>query len=86
MPGDNEVNPVNGDGSGTFGAQIAKLGVKLPLLWRNNIKLWFVQAESNFQLSGITNDITKYNNVVAAIDPETLTAVSDILLNPSEQK
>lgn len=63
-------------------AQIAKLGVKLPPLWRNNIKLWFVQAESNFQLSAITADITKYNTVVAAIDPQTISAVSDILLNP----
>ena len=40
---------------------------------------------SNFQLSEITNDITKYYNIVTAIDPETLTAVSNILLNPPEQ-
>lgn len=78
-PGDSTEN-----GSGNQ-AQIAKLGVKLPPLWRNNIKLWFVQAESNFQLSGITADLTKYNTIVAAIDPETLSAVSDILLNPPEQ-
>lgn len=63
-------------------AQVAKLGVKLPPLWKSNIKLWFAQAESNFELSGITVDSTKYNNIVAAIDPETLSAVSDILLNP----
>lgn len=62
--------------------QVAKLGVKLPPLWKTNIKLWFAQAESNFELSGITVDATKYNNIVAAIDPETLSAVSDILLNP----
>lgn len=63
-------------------AQIARIAVKLPPIWRNNIKLWFVQAESNFDLSGITNDQTKYNNIIAAIDPETLSAVSDILFNP----
>ena len=85
MLGDNEVSAVNGDGNGTSGAQIAKLGIKLPSLWWNNIKLWFVQAESDFQLFRITNDITKYNNIVAAINPEMLTAVSDILLNPLEQ-
>lgn len=72
-----EVTPNNG-------AQIARLGIKLPPLWRNNIKLWFVQVECNFQLSGITADNTKYNTVVAAIDPETISAVSDILLNPPE--
>ena len=84
MAGDDN-NAANGSESAVTGAQVAKLGVKLPPLWRNNIKLWFVQAESNFQLSGITSDGTKYNNIVAAIDPETLTAVSDILLNPPEQ-
>ena len=85
MPDDNKVSVVNGDENGTSGAQITKLGVKLPPLWWNNIKLWFVQAQSNFQLSRITNDVTKYNNIVAAIDLETLTAVSDILLNSPEQ-
>ena len=80
-----EVSAVNGNGNATSGIQIAKLAVKLPPLWWNNIKLWFVQWMSNFQLSEITNDITKYYNIVTAIDPETLTAVSNILLNPPEQ-
>lgn len=69
----------------TADPQIAKLGVKLPPLWKNNIKMWFIQAECNFQLSGITADLTKYNNIVAAIDSETLSAVSDILLNPPNE-
>ncbi|GFQ74774.1 retrovirus-related Pol polyprotein from transposon 17.6 [Trichonephila clavata] len=60
-------------------SQIARIVVKLPPIWTNNIKLWFVQAESNFALSAITNDQTKYNNIIAAIDQETLSSVSDIL-------
>ncbi|GFQ90223.1 uncharacterized protein TNCT_36671 [Trichonephila clavata] len=63
-------------------SQIARIVVKLPPIWTNNIKLWFVQAESNFALSAITNDQTKYNNIIAAIDPETLSSVSDILFKP----
>lgn len=62
--------------------QIAKLALKLPPIWTQNIRLWFIQVESNFDLSGITQDLTKYNNLVAVINPETLSAVSDILLNP----
>lgn len=58
------------------------VGLKLPPLWKNNIKLWFIRIESNFALSKISADETKYNNVIASIDPETLTAVSDILLKP----
>lgn len=63
-------------------SHVARVALKLPPFWKNNIKLWFIQAESNFELSGITNENTKYNNIVAAVDPETLTNVSDILLNP----
>ena len=44
-----------------------------------------MQAESNFQVSRITSEVTKCNNIVGAMNPETLTAVSDILLNPPEQ-
>ncbi|KAF8777365.1 hypothetical protein HNY73_014234 [Argiope bruennichi] len=39
-----------------------------------NITLWFIQVESNFALAKITNDLTKYNHLIASIDPETLSA------------
>lgn len=62
--------------------QISHVALKLPPFWKSNIKLWFIQAESSFELSGITNDNTKYNNIIAIMDQETLSAVSDILTNP----
>jgi len=66
--------------------QIAKVGLKMPPIWKNNIKLWFIQVESNFILSGISQDATKYNALVASLDTECLTAVSDILLKPPSDK
>ncbi|GFT48956.1 uncharacterized protein NPIL_163831 [Nephila pilipes] len=60
----------------------SRIAAKLPPLWKHNIKLWFLQAETNFELSGITNDVTKYNNVLAAIDSEILSVVSDLLFDP----
>ncbi|GFT39450.1 uncharacterized protein NPIL_354591 [Nephila pilipes] len=38
-------------------------------------------SRANFELSGITNDVTKYNNVIAAIDSEILLVVSNLLLD-----
>lgn len=64
--------------------QVARVGVKIPPIWKNNIKLWFIQVESNFSLAGITQDSTKYNTLVAALDTECLTSVSDILFTPPE--
>lgn len=66
------------------GTQVSHVAVKIPPLWKSNIKLWFIQLESNFELAKITNDATKYNHLITAIDPETLTAVSDILFSPPE--
>ncbi|KAF8773824.1 hypothetical protein HNY73_016447 [Argiope bruennichi] len=65
-------------------SQVSHLSVKIPPLWKNNIKLWFIQVESNFALAKITNDLTKYNHLIATIDPETLSAVADILLAPPD--
>ncbi|GFS95582.1 uncharacterized protein NPIL_627451 [Nephila pilipes] len=61
---------------------VSRVAAKLPPLWKQNIKLWFLQAEASFELSGITNDVTKYNNVIAAIDSEILSVVSDLLFDP----
>ncbi|KAF8793547.1 hypothetical protein HNY73_005012 [Argiope bruennichi] len=61
-------------------SQVTHLSVKIPPLWRNNIKLWFIQVERNFAIAKISNDLTKYNHLIATIDPETLSAVADILL------
>lgn len=55
--------------------------LKLPSLWKNDIKLWFIQTESNFKISRTTNDNTKYNNLIAVINHKILTAISNILFN-----
>lgn len=56
-------------------------------MWKSNIKLQFVQAESNLELSSIIIDVTKYNNLVATIDPEMMSAMSDNLLHmPMQDK
>lgn len=74
MPNENSEN--------SAASQIAHVAVKIPPLWKNNIKLWFVQVESNFDLAKITNDVTKYNHLISSVDPQTLSAVSDILFAP----
>ncbi|GFX62346.1 uncharacterized protein TNCV_407411 [Trichonephila clavipes] len=45
-------------------------------------KLWFLQLEAQFTNSGISNDTTKYNIVITALDKNVLDLVGDILSNP----
>ncbi|GBL63284.1 hypothetical protein AVEN_105780-1 [Araneus ventricosus] len=63
-------------------ANIARVGVKAPPFWRANPALWFRQMESQFTLAGVTSEITKFHHIVAALQPEELEVVGDIMLNP----
>ncbi|GFS93834.1 putative gag-pol protein [Nephila pilipes] len=65
--------------------EINRVAVKPPIFWRNKPKLWFLQLEAQFANSGISQDATKYNIVVAALDENVLDFVVDILSNPPEK-
>lgn len=54
--------------------------LKLPELWSQDVRLWFVQVEAAFIASRITQDETKYYNVVAK-----LSCVSDISSSPPDE-
>lgn len=63
---------------------LARVAVKIPPLWKSNISVWFVQVEANFAVAQVTNDVTKYNYLLSAIDTDTLSAVTDLILNPPQ--
>ncbi|KAL7304184.1 hypothetical protein TKK_0003382 [Trichogramma kaykai] len=58
---------------------------KLPAFWRGNPELYFFQVESLFHIHHVTNDATKYHMVVAMLDPESITEVSDIIRAPPRE-
>ncbi|GFS49813.1 integrase catalytic domain-containing protein [Nephila pilipes] len=66
--------------------QINQVAVEPPIFWRNKPKLWFLQLEAQFTNSGISQDTTKYNIVVAAFDENVLDFVVDILSNPPKNE
>ena len=56
--------------------------IKLPAFWPKQPEIWFVQAEAQFNLHKVSDEDTRYYHVVAALDQETCTRVSDILSQP----
>ncbi|GBN68032.1 hypothetical protein AVEN_217857-1 [Araneus ventricosus] len=62
--------------------KIARVAVKAPPFWHANPALWIRQMESQFTLAGVTSEITKFHYIVAALQPEELEIVGDIMLNP----
>lgn len=63
-------------------ARVNEVKVKLPSFWTHKPKLWFAQAESQFDITGIKADGTKYGYVLSMLDTATASLVEDCILNP----
>lgn len=62
--------------------QVMAVSVKLSEFWRDNPKIWFTQAEAQFDIAGITQDATKYGHVLSKLDARLADEVEDIISNP----
>ncbi|GFX85316.1 hypothetical protein TNCV_3606191 [Trichonephila clavipes] len=62
--------------------EIARIALRLPPFWKSNVRPWIAQCDHAFTFSGIPSDDTKYSALVANLDAETLSYVSDIVLSP----
>ncbi|GFU53991.1 uncharacterized protein TNCV_246241 [Trichonephila clavipes] len=62
--------------------EVARIALRLPPFWKSNVRLWIAQCDQAFTFSGISSDDTKYSALVANLDAETLSYVSDIVLSP----
>lgn len=63
-------------------AAICRVAVRPPPFWPDKPALWFAQMETQFSLAGVTNDTTKYNQIVSQLDHRYATEVEDIIINP----
>ncbi|XP_064467870.1 uncharacterized protein LOC135378706 [Ornithodoros turicata] len=61
---------------------VSSIAVKLPPYWDRNPATWFIQAEAQFHLSGISAERTKYYHVIAALSPSAAEELFDIIANP----
>ncbi|GFV39074.1 ubiquitin-associated domain-containing protein 1 [Trichonephila clavipes] len=62
--------------------EVARIALRLPPFWKSNVRLWIAQCDHAFTFSGISSDDTKCSALVANLDAETLSYVSDIVLSP----
>ncbi|GBN84587.1 hypothetical protein AVEN_71135-1 [Araneus ventricosus] len=62
--------------------ELARVAFRAPPFWKTDLHLWFLQLESQFKLSGISIDETKFHMVVAALDSKIRSYVSDTVRNP----
>lgn len=63
-------------------AEVSRVAFRPPPFWDSNPELWFGQLESQFHLSGITADSTKFHSVIAAVDSNVLSCAADLVRSP----
>lgn len=69
------------------GAHVSEVRVKLPAFWADKPKLWFAQADAQFDLGGIKADTTKFGYVLSMLDTRVAAEVEDAITNPpADQK
>lgn len=66
------------------GVVVNRVSVKVPPFWPERPEIWFAQVEAQFGIAGIVTDLTKFNTVVAAIESNVLSQISDAILTPPE--
>lgn len=59
-----------------------RVTLRLPKFLPEKPALWFAQIETQFNLSGITNDLTKFNHAVSQLDHKYASEVEDIIVYP----
>ncbi|XP_061706807.1 uncharacterized protein LOC133517489 [Cydia pomonella] len=72
----------NATQDGGISTEIYRIGVKVPVFWPEKPAVWFAQMESQFSVSNITADATKYNYIVAQLDSQYAAEVEDIIVSP----
>jgi hypothetical protein len=71
--------------NGTQPTEVSRVEVRLPPFSVEGPALWFAQAEAQFSLAGISNELTKFYYVVSQLDCQYAAEVKDIIISPPQQ-
>jgi hypothetical protein len=66
-------------------ASIDRVSLKMPPFWQDDPILWFAQIESQFVLSGVSSDNTKFHAVACALENPIAKLVRDIIIKPPNE-
>ncbi|XP_035230005.1 uncharacterized protein LOC118201964 [Stegodyphus dumicola] len=62
------------------------VSVKIPPFWIDRPEIWFYTVEAKFKIAGITSQETKFNYLVAQLDPKFVKNIWDIIKDETATK
>jgi hypothetical protein len=71
------------EGTSSSSSEIARGAVRFPS-WVERPATWFTQAEAQFHLAEISNELTKFYHVIAQLDEKYVSEVEDIISSPQQ--
>ena len=63
---------------------VERVSVRVPPFWAADPAMWFSQLEAQFEVSNISQDSTKFNYVIANLEPRYATEIRDLIATPPE--
>ncbi|XP_071634203.1 uncharacterized protein [Temnothorax longispinosus] len=63
---------------------VSRLAIRIPPFWGDEPELWFAQLETQFTISGITQDSTKYFYALSQLDSRQIKEIKDVVTQPPE--
>lgn len=66
--------------------EVDKVSVKLPPFWVEKPEIWFCQAEAQFLIAGITTETTKFNYLLAQLEPRFVENIWDLVTSGETNK
>lgn len=82
MEGEQRTSNKNMAGGHITPSETCRVGVRIPPFWPEEPEVWFAQVESQFLISGISSDATKFNFITSQLDQEHARIVKDVIINP----
>ncbi|XP_046142173.1 uncharacterized protein LOC123987898 [Osmia bicornis bicornis] len=56
-----------------------KVSIKIPPFWPEKPEIWFYQVEAQFEINGITTELTKFNYLVSQLEPKYIEDIWDLV-------
>lgn len=65
---------------------LEKVSIKLPAFWNERPEVWFAQVEAQFEIAGINKELTKFNYLLANLEPNVVENIWDLVSEKKKEK